>query len=172
MKNMTLIVSMATPTFAAAYANTNAGATFWIASDAQEVDLTLAQFEALTWVQVKKVGSHGETGVDTNILTYDTWDSDVVQKGKGMSNAGDPDVELSRVISDAGQIALRAAAKTNSNYAFKIVHNDAPVAGTPTIIYNRGLVTGPKRTNGRNEDFILETFKLGLQQLEIVDDAA
>jgi len=67
---------------------------------------------------------------------------------------------------------LRVAAKTNGNFAFKIVRNDAPSGGTPTIIYNRGLVTGPRRPMGRNEDFDLEIFTLALQQEEIIDDAA
>ena len=165
----------------AAFANTNAGATLWIAvatADgsstplAQDSDLTQTQYEGLFWTQVKAVGNHGESGSSTNILTYDTWDSDVAQKAKGLTNAGDPEIELARLPTDAGQTALRAAALLNNNFAFKVVRNDAPAGGTPTIIYNRGLVTGPKRPNGRNEDFDLEMFTLGLQQRGTVDDAA
>ncbi len=156
------------------FANSNAGATLWVANAAlaDDSDLTQLEYEALTWIQVKAVGEHGEAGSSTNILTYDTWDTVVIQKAKGMTDAGSPDIELARLPNDAGQIILRAASISNSNYAFKIVRNDAPVAGTPTIIYNRGLVTGPKRPLGRNEDFDLEVFTLALQQIEIVDDAA
>ena len=35
----------------------------------------------------------------------------------------------------------------------------------------RGLVTGPKRPNGRNEDFNLEVYTLGLTQYEIIKEA-
>lgn len=168
-------------TLPVAFANSNAGSTLWIAvttadgSDVPDVtdsNLDQTAYEALFWTQIKAVGSHGEAGSATNILTYDTWDTTVIQKAKGMTDAGSPEIELARLIDDAGQIALRAAALLNNNFAFKIVRNDAPEAGTPTIIYNRGLVTGPKRPLGRNEDFDLEIFTLGLQQLEIVDDAA
>lgn len=164
-----------------AFANTNAGSTLWISvatADggttplAADGDLTEAQYEALFWTQIKFMGNHGESGSSTNILTYDTWDTKVSQKAKGITNAGDPEIEVARSPSDPGQTALREAAKSNNNFAFKLVRNDAPQGGTPTIIYNRGLVTGPKRPNGRNEDFDLEMFTLALQQVEIVVDAA
>src|SRR5690606_27926337 len=92
---------------------------------------------------------------------------------KGISNAGDPPIEVARNPTDLGQIALRAAAATKFNYAFKIEDNDAPSSSyTNSIYYNRGVVTGPTRPNGRNEDFILEVFTLGLNQREIVVDPA
>lgn len=156
---------------AAAYFNTHAGYKLFICETPQQTDLTPTAFDALTWVQVKGVGSHGETGTTTNILTYDTWDTDVVKKAKGMSNAGDPEIEVARDPNDPGQIILRTAAGTNLNYAFKIEANDAPeVGGTPTVRYNRGLVAGPREPNGRNEDFDLEIFTLGLQQKQIKID--
>jgi hypothetical protein len=151
--------------------NTNAGSKLFICTTPQQSNLIESAFAGLTWVQIKGVGSLGETGTTTNILTYDTWDDDVVQKAKGMSNAGDPEIELARNPTDPGQVALRAAALTNLNYAFKVERNDEPDAdpdSTPTVIYHRGLVTGPRRPNGRNEDFDLEVFSLGMNQKEIV----
>jgi hypothetical protein len=156
---------------AVGFFNTNAGNKLYVCATAQPDDLDAAEFAALTWVQVGGVGSHGETGVSTNILTYDTWDTDVAQKAKGISDAGSPDVEVARDPDDAGQIILRTAAGTNFNYAFKIEKNDKPnndVDSKPTILYNRGLVTGPRRPNGRNEDFDIEMFTLALQQREVV----
>ena len=183
MKRILLTTTALAGLFSApvAFANSNAASTLWIAvatADgnatplAQDSDLDQAGYEGLFWTQVKSVGSHGEVGSSTNILTYDTWDTSVIQKAKGMTDAGSPEIELARLVSDNGQIALRTAAKSNSNFAFKIVRNDAPSGGTPTIIYNRGLVTGPRRPMGRNEDFDLEIFTLALQQEEIIDDAA
>lgn len=154
-----------------AYANANAGSRFFVAVEPAPADLDQAGFEALTWVPVGSVGSVGETGTSTNILTYDTWDTDVIQKAKGISDAGSPELECARIQADAGQILLRQAARTNFNYAFKIERTDQVTpAGTPTIIYNRGLVTGPMRSNGRNEDFQLEKYNLALQQREVVVD--
>ena len=125
----------------------------------------------LTWTEVKNVASIGESGTNTNIVSYDELSTEVTQKQKGISNAGDPAVECARNPSDPGQQAMRAAAKTKYYYAYKTEDADAPDEDTTnSVYYNRGLVTGPTRPNGRNEDFILEIFTLGLVQTEIVVD--
>lgn len=156
-----------------AFVNTNAGSKLFICATAQQANLDATAFALLTWVEIKGVGNHGETGTTTNILTYDTWDTDVTQKAKGISDAGSPEVELARIPTDPGQILLRTAAGTNLNYAFKVERNDKPDAdpdSKPTIRYNRGIVTGPRNPNGRNEDFDLEVFMLGLNQKQIQVD--
>ncbi len=154
-------------------ADTHKGNKLYVCATAQPAALNQAAYEALTWVQVGGVGSVAEIGSSTNILTYDTWDTDVIDKGKGMTDAGSPTIECARAPTDAGQIVLRAAALTNFKYAFKIERADAPSeAYSNTIIYNRGLVAGPTRPQGRNEDFDLEVFTLAFVQREIVVDPA
>ena len=156
------------------FANTMSGGKLYVCSTPKNSDLDEAAFEALTWVQVKGVGSHGETGSNTNIVSYDTWDTEFVQKSKGTSNAGDPEVELARIPADAGQVILRTAGDhfNKNNYAFKIERNDMPSGGTAgTCIYNRGLVTGPRTQHGRNEDFDLEVFTFALQQQQVTTEA-
>lgn len=159
--------------------DTNAGSKFYIHATAgvptplAEPPANAAAWAALSWVQVSQVGEVGEMGVQENMLTYDTWDTEVVQKQKGMKNAGDPTVEVARDGDDPGQVAMRAAAKTKLRYGFKIERNNAPeVGGTGTTFYNYGLVAGPTRPMGRNEDFELEVFTLGLTALEEVVEAA
>ncbi len=172
MNKMPLIASL-TAIAATAHFNTNAGSKFYICVTPKPDDLDAAAFALLTWVQVKGVGSFGETGSKTNILSYETWDDAVVQKAKGLTDGGSPEVELARDPDDPGQVAFRAAADTNFSYAFKIERNDKPnndVDSKPTIRYNRGLVSGPTQPNGRNEDFDLEIFMLGLQQKQITVD--
>lgn len=164
------LIAVAVTAHAAAFANSNAGSKFFISTTPAPANLTAETFGALTFTEVKGVGSVGETGVNTNILTYDTWDTEVAQKAKGISDAGSPVIEVARDPTDAGQIAMRTAAAGNLNYAFKIEKNDKPSTNanaTGTIIYNRGLVAGPLRPNGRNEDFDLLRFTLALQQKEI-----
>lgn len=152
-------------------ARTNKDRKVYICTTPQPGDLNQAAYEALMWVEVSNVGAVGEAGTNTNIVSYDELSTDVTQKGKGISNAGDPTIECARNPTDAGQQALRAAAKTNFTYAFKFEDKDAPTANhTNSVYYNRGLVTGPTRPNGRNEDFILEVFTLALNQREIVVD--
>lgn len=167
MRRQLLLTSVAVIAVAA-YFNTNSGSTLWICATPQADDLNQAGYEALTWVQVKGVGNHGEVGTTTNILQYDTWDSDFAQKGKGMSNAGDPEVELTNIPTDPGQVILTAAALTKYFYAFKIIRNDAvSESSSPSVKYNRGLVVGPRDPLGRNEDFDLKLFTLGLVQRQI-----
>jgi hypothetical protein len=158
---------------------TNSGAKFYIAVDdvtgealPQTTDLDALGFEALTWLEVKAVGSVGETGTQTNIVSYDTLGTDVTLKGKGISNGGDPEIECARIPNDPGQIEMRRAASTRASYAFKYEQDDAVSAGSNsgngTTFYNRGLITGPRHPNGRNEDFVLEIYQLGLNQKEVV----
>jgi len=147
----------------AAEAFSHSGNKLSICVTPQNSDLDASGFAALTYVQISGVGSVGEYGITTNALTYDTWDSLVAQKAKGITNAGDPPVEVARSATDPGQIALRAAGLPNvfDNYAFKVERQDG------TIEYLRGLVAGPTRPNGRNEDFDLETYTLMLNQVPL-----
>lgn len=52
----------------AAEAKTNAGSKLFICALPQNADLTATEFAALTFVQVKKVGSIGERGINTNVV--------------------------------------------------------------------------------------------------------
>ncbi|KAF1016178.1 MAG: hypothetical protein GAK31_01667 [Stenotrophomonas maltophilia] len=143
-----------------AEAKTNAGSKLYICAAPKNTDLTETEFKALTFVQVKKVGSIGERGINTNIVQYDTL---VALKGKGITNAGDPQVEVAEDLADPGQIAMRAAGAPGvpDAYAFKVERADG------SIEYLRGLVTGPNVPGGRNEDFILNTYTLALNQQPI-----
>lgn len=174
-KNLLLTTAIAALPFMVAFANTNSGGKLYISVDgsndpvASNSDLNQAAYEALTWLQVSNVGNIGETGSNTNVATYDTWDSDVAKKAAGITNAGDPEIELARSPTDLGQIALRSAAalaNNANNYAFKIERLDG------TIYYNRGLVLGPRHPNGRNEDFNLEIFTIACNQEEITVEPA
>lgn len=167
LRNMLMLSSAAVPV---AGFNTNAGKKIYVCATAQQTDLDAAAFALLTWVEVKGIGNLGETGAKTNILSYDTWDTDVIQKAKGMTDGGSPTLEVARIPTDPGQVILRTAAATNLNYAIKVVGNDKPDAdpdSTPTIRYNRGLVAGPTTPNGKNEDFDVEVFTFGMNQRQV-----
>lgn len=147
---------------------TLSGATIAISGTVQNSDLDQSGFEALSYTDISNVGSIGTYGNDTNMVTYDTLDRKVVQKQKGLTNAGDPQIELARIDSDAGQTALIAAGAVDSRdaYAFKVTKQDGAVD------YLRGLVSGPVTQNGRNEDFDLQIFTLGLVQEAVHVDAS
>lgn len=170
----TKIFALATAARPIAFANPPvaalAGSTFWVCATPQQSDLTGTAYAALTWVQVKGVGSFTATGNKTNILSFMEWETDVLQKTKGITNAGDPILEVARISTDPGQIIMRSICLTKFNYAFKIIRGDLPtgIGASATTIYNRGIVNGPLRPNGKTEDFDLEMYDLALNQREIV----
>lgn len=145
-----------------ANAFTNSSSVVEICSTAQNSNLDATAFGLLTYVPIANVGNLGERGANTNIVSYDTYDTETTLKGKGITNAGDPQLELAQDLADPGQVALRTAAASKSdNFAFKITRQNGDIQ------YLRGLVTGPVEPGGRNEDFVLNVFTLALNQLPV-----
>jgi len=141
----------------------------YICETAQGADLLQAGYEALTWVEIGNIVTMPDFGVSDNIVTQDYINTDVSQKRKGFRNASDTEIVVGFLPDDDGQDALRVAADTKFNYAFKLESDDAPDASTTnTIRYSRGVVGGPNFTGGGGEDFDNETFQLGLNQAPII----
>jgi hypothetical protein len=154
---------------------TKKGSKVYVCATAQNADLDQSGYEALTWVQVGKVGNVGDFGSTSTINSYDTLDEDVTQKQKGTANAGDPDIEVASLYDDAGQDILRTFGDPleQDNMAIKVERNDAPSGMTNTIHYSRGVVSGPTLVGGGSDDFELERFTVALNQLPIrVDPTA
>lgn len=152
-------------------AKTNKGRIVYIAGtgstpSVQNSDLNLAAFVALDWIAVSNVGMIGESGASTNLPTYDEFDTDVIQKGKGITDAGSTPIEVSLNLADPGQDALRAASLEPDNFAISWVDDDG------ITHYQRGHVTGPTAPNGRNEDFRRQVFTMGWNQREVIATAA
>ena len=138
---------------------TNFGGQFFISDAPSNDDLTLSEFMALTFVEIPNLVTCDPTGVTQNIVTDSTWDRPVVCKGKGEANAGDPNIEFQDLPSAGMDLFEAAAAFDNTNnYGFKFLWADNSEE------FNRGLVSGPQRTKGGNEDFKHVIFTLGLQQ--------
>ena len=138
----------------------------------KNADFTAADFSSQTWTEIdgwEQMGAYGDTA---QVITTSLINRGRDIKQKGTRNAGQMQNVFSVIADDDGQIALIAAEKTSNNYAFKIELNDAPSGGTPTTIFNRGMVAGPRIPFGRNEDFITEVYTLALQQQQIIVDAA
>lgn len=143
----------------------------YICATTQAADLNLAGFEALTWVEIGNIVTLPDFGVSDNIVSQDYVGTDVSQKKKGYRMASDTSVVVGRDFEDSGQDALRTAAATRYNYAFKLESSDAPSAlYTNTIRYSRGIVGGPNFTGGGGEDFDNEEFQIGLNQAPIIAD--
>ncbi len=75
-----------------------------------------------TFVQVGEVTSVKPSGQKRNIVKYNTTDRLNTQKRAGVQDAGSTALEIARVSTDAGQIALAAAATdpTGQPYLFQV----------------------------------------------------
>ena len=150
----------------------NKGRRFFYCATAQPDDLTQAEYEALTFVEVGQVVTVGETGAAANVVSQDYWGTEVTQKRTGIINAGDPTVEVGEDLTDAGQNGMRTVANDGNFYAFKIENPLLAGQTTPTTYFNRGLVLGPVTNNGAVEDWSNHVFTLGLVQEQIIVPAA
>jgi hypothetical protein len=120
-------------------------------------------FEALSYTEIKEVSTVGEIGASANIVTFPIVSDDFVKKAKGNRNAGDPVIVVGRVPDDPGQVAVRAAERTKFYYNFKMVLNDAIDENhSDTVYYWRALVAGVPNQFGGGEDFVTESYALGI----------
>lgn len=97
--------------------------------DDVDTDVTSTSFAAQTWVEIgghTSIGSFGDTAAEVSAQEIGRA-RDIRQKGT--RNAGTLTLTCNLNTTDAGQIALIAAEKTNFNYAFRVVFPDKPATG-------------------------------------------
>lgn len=144
---------------------------FYICATPQNSDLNQGAYEALVFVEIGSIVTLPDMGSTANIVSQDYVNTDVSQKRKGFQNAGESELVIGRDHEDAGQDALRVAAATRYNYAFKLESADAPSSSfTNTIRYSRGVISGPMLTGGGGEDFDNETYQIAFNQLPVIVD--
>ncbi len=113
-----------------------AGSRFYIGSAAvnlPDVDAVEADYAAVTWIEVNGYETAGSVGdaaqnIDTNLINRART---VTQKGTRKAPVRNDN--FASITTDAGQLALIAAEKTNYNYPFRIDLNDAPVPKSSTV---------------------------------------
>lgn len=130
-----------------------AGARIYIgdATATQTADFVAGDFSAVTWVEIDGWETMGGIGDTSEVITTQLINRGRDVKQKGTRNAGSMENNFAILPTDAGQIAAIAAEKTNLNYAFRIVFDDAPASGpspTGTTLYWVGLVTSANETGG------------------------
>ena len=114
-------------------------------------DFVEADFTSQTWVAIDGWEQMGAIGDTAQIITTSLVNRGRDIKQKGTRNAGSMQNVFAIVPSDPGQIALIAAEKTVSNYAFKIEFPDKPATGsapTPSQRLFVGLVTSAQEAGG------------------------
>lgn len=139
---------------------THSNVSFAVSTTAQNADLDQAGFEGLAYTEVGAVGSLPQRGINTNMLSYNTVNTLVAKKAKGITDAGTGTLECARNVADPGQILMTTIGQPDyfDNHAFKMVKQDG------TIEYGRGLVAGPNYPGGRNEDFDIANYTIAYQQ--------
>jgi hypothetical protein len=100
------------------------------AKDQQSADFTSSDFSAETWTEIKSLEGLGSLGDTSQAITVDLIDQQRQKTLKGTRNAGTMEVVCAIDPADAGQIAAIAAEKSKSDYAFRLVLNDAPSSGS------------------------------------------
>lgn len=152
--------------------NTTSETQFFIsnAAAAESVD-TLAEFEALTWIEIGDTEDLGEVGDVSAEVTGTAISDGRVRKAKGARNAGTMAVIAFEAPLDVGQLALIAAEQTKDNYAFKIVLSNAPSGGSPTTQYFRGLVMSRALRMGTADNIMRRVFNIGVNSALVEEPA-
>lgn len=143
---------------------------FFICEAPQNSDLTQAEYEALTWVEVEKVVTLPDFGYTTNVVTQDYIATDMSQKRKGFKQGSESELVIGHDPDATGQDALKVATETRGSFAFKMELSNSPnpATTTNTIMYSRGVVAGWNFTGGGGEDFDNITTTIGLNQEPII----
>jgi hypothetical protein len=152
---------------------TVSGAQFFISSLAitQTVD-TVAEYEALTWVEIGLLEDLGELGDVSTEVTGAAIGDGRIRKAKGARNAGTMATIAFHDPFDVGQNAVIAAEATNNNFGFKLILPDSPTdVGSNTIQYFRGLVMSKGMRLGTNDNIMRRIFNIGVNS-PVTEDPA
>lgn len=158
-----------------------AGARFYIgpvvdadAIEAMDEAAALAFFEAIAaedWEEVEEVESFSDLGDNSDVATFASVKNRRMRKLKTTRDAGTLAVVTGRDALDAGQIAMIEAEKTDFDYAFKLVYNDARTEDySPSTEYFGGMVMSRPTNIGNVKDVTKRTFNIGVNTAIIADD--
>jgi len=152
---------------------TIAGAKFYIGGvlESKIVDFIASDFDAQPWLTVDGWESLGAYGDSSETIATNLINRGRVTKQKGTFDAGDMSNTFATVPGNTGQAALKLAAKSKSNYAFKIQYDDAPSGGTPSQDLFIGLVMSAPFAGGGANDVKKVDVAIGINS-NIVEVAA
>lgn len=99
----------------------------------EDEDLDATDFASTAWTEVKGWQTMGAIGDSATLISEDIINSGRTLKARGTKNAGSMQNSFIVQPTDAGQIALIAAANTAYNYPFRVRLNDAPPVKTSVV---------------------------------------
>lgn len=153
--------------------NTTSGTQVWIATTAWTPSLiSVALYEALTWVKVGELETLGDIGDSFKSVTFAGMDDSREREFKTIKQGGKPTVVCGRDPLDPGQIAMRAASQTKFVYPFKVEYDDARGADySDSKEYYGAQVMGAVTNIGNAESILRRTFDCSVQTDIIPDDS-
>lgn len=150
---------------------TTAGARFFIgpqadvdAINAMSEAAAIAHFEAVTgWTEVEEVEDLGTIGDSSDEITFTALKNRRVRKIKGPRNGGTQNVVVGRDPLDDGQNALIDAEKTDYDYYFKVIYDDARGDSyTESVDYYAGMVMTRQANLGNGSNVTRRNFNIGI----------
>ena len=111
-----------------------------ISDAATTQDADEAAVKALTFVDIGKAENIGSVGGGAEEVTFQSINELYATKMKGTRDSGTMELTMGFDATDAGQLALIAAEKTDGYYGFELEFNDAPTGGTPSKVHFVALV--------------------------------
>jgi hypothetical protein len=160
--------------------NPTAGARFYI-GPVMDVDpvnamsdaAALAFFEAIIeadWTEIEEIESFGDLGDNSEVATFASVKNRRMRKFKTTRDAGTMAIVCGIDPLDEGQIALVDAEKTDDDYAFRLVYNDARTEHySPSTDYFGGMVLSRPKALGGVGDISKRTFNIGVNTAVIED---
>lgn len=110
-------------------------------------------FTALTYVVVGEITDIGEFGPEYAVVTHSPVGTRSVKKFKGSVNNGSMPLQMARDVTNLGQIAMRAALKSDDDYSFKVtlqdltaIHFTGKVISFKTAVGSVDQITGANAT--------------------------
>ena len=134
---------------------------------------TLANYEALTWVEIEEVFDLGEFGDLRNAIETSSLRWNRIRRLKGRVDGGTLDLIVNRSADDDGQTKLAEAAASPFDYALKIELPDKVTTnGTGTTFYFNVTVLGSRNSFGEADNVARATWSMGIQseRLEVEPD--
>lgn len=105
---------------------TSAGTTIGISSSAPAT-FNATGYDALTFTSIGEVTDLGEFGREYNLVTHNPLASRGTVKKKGSFNEGTTTVAVGLDTDDAGQILVKTASTSDSDYYFKITTQNGDI---------------------------------------------
>jgi len=142
---------------------TATGARLSVAPSVSEPPANAAAYAGLTWTEVSMVESIGAYGDESAIITAAALADGRMRKAKGARDAGNSEIVCFPVDDDPGQLALKAAEETYSQFPVKIeLANKLTTAGTNGVDYFCALVSSERKEVGANDNIVRERFTLAI----------